>query len=119
MPESPVTSVEHLPQAVVVHVLATELRKSEVDALCAAIDNARVVAPSLPFILDMARVTFAGSVALGVLVGLSQEFRSRERRLIFVNLQTNVRNRSRSAASTGSGDHAGRARGPAQTSRAD
>ena len=91
MPASPVTAVEHLPPAVVVHVLAGELRKAEVDALCAAVDDARVAAPALPFVLDMARVTFAGSLALGVLVGLSQEFRSRQQRLVFVSLQPNVR----------------------------
>jgi anti-anti-sigma factor len=92
MPESPMTDVEHLPQAVVVHVLATELRKPEIDAVCAAIDAARGAAPaSTPFILDMARVTFAGSLALGVLAGLSQEFRAREQRLVIVKLQPYVR----------------------------
>ena len=91
MSESPVASVEHLPPAVVVHVQASELRKGEVDAVCAAVDKARVAAPSSPFILDMARVTFAGSLALGVLVGLSQEFRSRQQPLIFVNLRPDVR----------------------------
>jgi anti-anti-sigma factor len=91
MSASPVPSVEHLPPAVVVHVLAAEMRKNEVDALCAAIDKARLAAPSLPFILDMGRVTFAGSQALGVLVGLSQEFRTRQQSLIFVNLRPDVR----------------------------
>ena len=91
MPESPVASIEHLPPAVVVHVQANELRKGEVDAVCAAVDAARVAAVSSPFILDMARVTFAGSLALGVLVGLSQEFRSRQQPLIFVNLRPDVR----------------------------
>ena len=91
MSQTSITSVEHLPTAVVVHVLVDELRKNEVDALCAAVDNARGLAPSLPFILDMTRVTFAGSMALGVLVGLSQEFRSRNQPLIFVNLSPPVR----------------------------
>jgi anti-anti-sigma factor len=95
MPEAPVPSVEHLPPAVVVHVLAGELRKPEVDAICDAIDNARAAASppssSSPFILDMARVTFAASLALGVLVGLSKEFSSREQPLIIVNLRADVR----------------------------
>ena len=91
MSEIPVPSVEQLPQAVVVHVQSTELRKPEVDAICSAIDGARATAASLPFVLDMARVTFAGSMALGVLVGLSQEFRSRQQPLIFVNLRPDVR----------------------------
>ncbi len=91
MSESSVTSVEHLPRAVVVQVLANDLRKDEVDAICSAIDDARVVAPSLPFIVDMTHVTFAGSMALGVLVGLSQEFRTRQQPLVFVNVQSYVR----------------------------
>src|SRR5687768_4629854 len=91
MSESLVPEVEHLPEAVVVHVLAGELRKAEVDAICAAVDNARVGAAASPFILDMARVTFAGSLALGVLIGLNQEFRSRQQPLIFVNLRPDVR----------------------------
>ena len=91
MSEMPVPSVEHLPQAVVVHVQTNELRKAEVDAICSAIDGARATAPSLPFVLDMARVTFAGSLALGVLVGLSQEFRSRQQPLVFAGFQKDVR----------------------------
>jgi anti-anti-sigma factor len=86
-----VTSVEHLPQAVVVHVLAGSLGKSEVNGLCSGVDEARVTAPSLPLILDMAKVNFMPSQALGVLVGLNQEFRNRSQRLIFVSLQANVR----------------------------
>jgi anti-anti-sigma factor len=87
-----VTSVEHLAPAVVVHVLAGELRKAEVDAVCAAVDAARAGGGAAsPFVLDLARVTFAGSLALGVLVGLSKEFRARNQRLVFVNLQPDVR----------------------------
>ena len=92
MPQTtPVTSAEHLSHAVVIHILARELRKSEVDMLCAGVDEARATAPSLPFILDMANVDFAGSLALGVLVGLNQEFRNRGQRLIFAALQPNMR----------------------------
>jgi anti-anti-sigma factor len=88
-----VTSVEHVPPAVVVHVLAGELRKPEVDAVCAAVDAARADGggASAPFVLDLARVKFAGSLALGVLLGLKKEFVARGQRLIFVNLQRDVR----------------------------
>jgi anti-anti-sigma factor len=89
--EALVTSVKHLPQAVVVQVLAGELGKSDVDGVCKGIDNARITAPSLPYILDMANVSFVPSVGMGVLVGLNQEFRSRGQRLIFAGLQTDVR----------------------------
>ena len=91
MSEPSVASVEHLPSAVLVRVLAKDLRKKEVDALCSAVDDARLVAPASPFILDMTHVTFAGSMALGVLIGLSQEFRTRNQTLIFANLQKEVR----------------------------
>src|SRR5262245_3647181 len=89
-PASAAVSVEHLPSAVLVHVLAHELGKTEVDSMCAGIDTAQASAPSLPFILDMSRVGFAGSLAMGVLVGLSQEFRTRGQRLIFAGLQPNL-----------------------------
>jgi anti-anti-sigma factor len=91
MAESNVASVEHLPSAVVVHVLSSQLGKSEVDGLCSATDAARGTAPTLPFILDMAKVGFAGSLAIGVLVGLHKEFQNRGQRLIFVGLQANLR----------------------------
>ena len=44
-PSSPVLSVERLPSAVVVHVLARDLGKSEVDALCGDVDKAQAAAP--------------------------------------------------------------------------
>jgi anti-anti-sigma factor len=91
MSEAVVMSVEHLPLAVVVHVLARNLvAKGEVEGLCSGIDGARATAPSLPFILDMAKVDFAGSLAMGTLVGLNQEFRARGQRLILVGLQANL-----------------------------
>lgn len=90
MPESSVTSVEQLPQAVVVHVLVRNLGKIEMDGLCAEVDKAQAAAPSLPFVLDMAKVEFAGSLAMGVLVGLNQEFRTRGQRLVFAGLQAAV-----------------------------
>jgi anti-anti-sigma factor len=90
MAESSFTSVEHLPAAVVVHVLPDSLRKSEVDGICAGVDQARVTAPELPFVIDMANVRFIGSMAIGVLVGLNKEFVNRGQRLIFVNLDRNL-----------------------------
>ena len=85
------TSVEQLPQAVVVHVLSDELGKIEVDQVCKGVDQARLTAPTLPFILDMAHVRFVPSVGMGVLVGLNSEFRGRGQRLIFAAMQDDVR----------------------------
>ena len=87
MPDSPFTSVQQHSRAVVVHVLASELRKPEVDGICGSIDGALAGAMGSPFILDMAPVTFAGSLALGVLVGLNKEFKNRGQRLIFVGIR--------------------------------
>lgn len=91
MPDSPTPTVEHLPHAIVVHVLASHLGKEEVDQICNSIDHARLTAPMLPFIIDMAKVDFAGSLAMGVLIGLNKEFKTRNQRLLFVNIQPNLR----------------------------
>jgi anti-anti-sigma factor len=91
MPTSPVTSAEHLPRATVVHVLAAELRNAEIDAVCTGVDDAMALAPKLPVILDMAKVSFAGSMAMGTLVGLNKEFITRGQRLIVVGVQEPVR----------------------------
>jgi anti-anti-sigma factor len=91
MADSTATSVEQTPQAVIVHVGVPNLGSSEVNAVCSGIDEARKTAPTLPFILDLAKVVYVPSVGLGVLVGLNQEFRTRGQRLILVNLQINVR----------------------------
>jgi anti-anti-sigma factor len=92
MSESSIVSVEHLPTAVVVHVLKSDLiRKSDLDAICSEIDTAQSAAASLPFIHDMGRVTFMGSLAMGTLVGQHNEFKARGQRLIFVSLQDNLR----------------------------
>ena len=90
MSEPSVVSVERLPSAVVIHVLPAELRKSEVDAICAAIDAEQPAAAALPFILDLSKVAFMGSLAMGVLIGLNKEFLTRGQRLIFASLQPNV-----------------------------
>jgi anti-anti-sigma factor len=79
-----------LPQAVVVHVLAGELGKKEVDQVCAAVDEARGAATTRPFILDLAKVWFVPSIGMGVLVGLNREFRGRGQRLIFAGMQADV-----------------------------
>ena len=73
-----------------VHVMVAELGKKEVDQVCQGIDDARISAPAKPFILDMAKVSFVPSVGMGVLVGLNQEFRGREQRLIFAGMQDDV-----------------------------
>jgi anti-anti-sigma factor len=87
MSESPLTSIEFLPRAVVVHLLAKNLGKAEVDRICDDVDAALAKAPGLPYVINMAAVAFAGSLAIGTLVGLNQEFQTRHQRLIFAGLQ--------------------------------
>lgn len=90
-PENPVLSIESLPQAIVAHILARELvTQRDLDAICAQIDQAQAAAPALPFILDLAKVMFMGSLAMGMLVGLNNEFKARRQRLIFAGLSSNV-----------------------------
>ena len=88
--EPQITSIENLPEAVVVHVMVAELGKKEVDQVCKVIDEARLTAQAKPFILEMAKVGFVPSVGMGVLVGLHQEFRGRGQRLIFAGMQDDV-----------------------------
>jgi len=90
MSEASAVSVERLPSAVVIHVLSAELRKGEADAVCAAIDVEEAAAPALPFILDLSKVVFMNSMAIGTLIGLNTEFRTRGQQLIFASLQPNV-----------------------------
>jgi anti-anti-sigma factor len=91
IPEELVTSVEKLSHGVVVHVLAGELRKNEVDRICAVVDEARGNAADEPFIINMANVRFVGSMGMGVLVGLAREFQGRGQRLIFAGMTPDVR----------------------------
>ncbi len=84
--------VEQTPLAVVVHVLCSSSGgpSSDLDAICGVVDREQMAAPSLPFIMDMANVAFMGSMAMGALVGLRTEFKTRGQRMIFVGLQINV-----------------------------
>ena len=72
-------------------MLVGELRKTEVDQICAAVDEARGAMPNAPFILNMANVRFVPSLGMGVLVGLAREFQVRGQRLIFAAMQPDVR----------------------------
>ena len=90
MSEASVVYVERLPAVVVIHVLPAELRKGEVDAICGAIDVEQAAALALPFVLDLSKVGFMGSLAMGVLMGVNSEFKARGQRLIFAGLQPNV-----------------------------
>src|SRR5215471_5592988 len=70
--------------------MPAELRKGEVDGICAAVDAEQEAGGAVPFILDLSKVSFMGSHAMGVLLGLNSELKARGRRLIFAGLQPYV-----------------------------
>ncbi|HEX3358732.1 MAG TPA: STAS domain-containing protein [Tepidisphaeraceae bacterium] len=90
-PPPPLATAQHLPQAVVIHVQTRYLGEQEVIEVFGIIDKAISAAPALPFILDVTNVGLMGSMAMGRLITLSQNFRARSQRLIIVSLQSNVR----------------------------
>jgi anti-anti-sigma factor len=91
MSESPAISVELRPDAVVVRLLIPDLDEDHMLALRRELDAAVKQSPSLPFIVDMARIKFIPSLTLGALVPMAGEFRARRQRLILVALQRAVR----------------------------
>ena len=91
MSETTSISVEQKPEAVVIHVLQHDLDESQITALRSGIAQALTGGASLPFIIDLAQVTFVPSLTLGAMVRLVSEFRGRQQKLIFVSLQTSVR----------------------------
>jgi anti-anti-sigma factor len=91
MSETSSVSIEQQPEAVVVHVLASDLDEAQVAGLRTGITEAQAAGATLPFIIDMAAVKFVPSLTLGALVRLVNEFRAHRQRLIFVSLQSPVR----------------------------
>lgn len=91
MSETIAPTVETLPDAVVIKVLAHLLDEENITALRTAIEGAVSKSPSLPFVIDMAAVKFVPSLTLGVLVRIISDFKARRQRLVFAALQPTVR----------------------------
>ncbi len=91
MPESPVTAIEPQPDVVVVRVLPERLDEQQLRQLQADVRAAAGTHPGLPFVLDLARVSFMPSMSLAGLIRLRAEFGARQQRLTLAGLQPQVR----------------------------
>jgi anti-sigma B factor antagonist len=84
-------SVEQRPEALVLQVLAPNLDENNMNNVRAAVMKAAAQTTPLPLVVDLARVKYVPSLALGALVGLGNQVRAGGRRLILVSLQPTVR----------------------------
>jgi len=81
------------PHDEIVHVIVQRATLDEQAALALELSVARAAqeSPRAPVVIDMAKVRFMPSVALGALVTLRKGFHLEGRRLILVGLQRQVR----------------------------
>jgi anti-anti-sigma factor len=91
MNEPAIARFEKESDVVLVHVQTARLDESSTRRLEAATQEAAEATPSLPFVVDLARVEFLSSLSLAALVRLALNFRDRGQRLILAALQPNVR----------------------------
>lgn len=91
MPQQAVTTVEQRPDLVLVRVELDAIDERNLEAVQAEVGAAGAASPQLPVAVDMARVKFIPSVTMSGLILLSRQFRSRTQRLVFINLQPDVR----------------------------
>ncbi len=78
------------------HVLLIAVLKSKLDEMATEsmvdeIYEASAERPSVPIVLDLAKVRFAPSVALGALAKLSRSFQLDNRRIALINIDRRVR----------------------------
>lgn len=85
------TSIERLPEAVVVRVLVRDLDETHIEGLRKGIAQALADSPSLPYIIDMSNVKFVPSLTLGDGSPRERVSAARSQRLIFVSLQPTVK----------------------------
>ncbi len=91
MSDSPIASVEEMPDVVVLHVEVEELKEEELHQLQVEVRAVADANPGQPCIIDLARVSFMPSLSLAALIRLHSEFHARKQRLIFAGLQPHVR----------------------------
>jgi len=90
MPESPATIIEQLGDAIVVHVQYTDMSEQHLSAVQTDIATA-TANQNMPLIVDMAKVKYIPSLALGLFVRLTNSFKSRDQRFILAAPQPTVR----------------------------
>jgi anti-sigma B factor antagonist len=91
MPESPIITVEELPEALIVHVVADNLDEDQLRQMQSAVRAAVSANPGRPCILDLTRVSFLPSMSLASLIRLHSELKGRGQRLLLAGLQPQVR----------------------------
>lgn len=91
MSDTPEIEVEQRECAVIVSLYVKDLDERHMRQLMADIAAAEPAAGNLPFILNLASVKFLPSMALGTLVRLSGDFRTRKQRLILAGVQPQIK----------------------------
>src|SRR3954452_10649401 len=91
MSDTSVISVEAGDRALVIAVLRRGLDEETTRKLDAEVSAAAANAPGKPIILDLSKLEFAPSVALGVLVRLVKDFKFFGRRVIVTGVGQRVR----------------------------
>lgn len=91
MSDSSVTQVRPHEQALLLVVGKRALDDDSARELMEEVLTAAAVRPDVPVVLDLGRVRFAPSVALGSLVQLSRNLRMDRRRLVLIGLEGRVR----------------------------
>jgi anti-anti-sigma factor len=90
MSETAVISVESREDMLLAKVEKRTLNDQFTQVLVDELLTAAAAAPSVPIVVDMGKVKFAPSVALGALVQLTKSLRLDNRRIVLVNIDTRV-----------------------------
>lgn len=91
MSESAVTQVEPHDQVLLIAVMRRSLDEASTEELVDQVGTLAAERPRVPIVLDLSRVKFAPSVALGTLVHLSKSFSLEGRRVALVRVDQRVR----------------------------
>lgn len=90
MSEGPVTDVAPHERVLHIRILKRAMDDTCAETVLTDVEAAAEATPDKPIILDMTQVTFAPSVALGVLIKLNREFKLQGRRFALVGVQRRV-----------------------------
>lgn len=91
MPDYKVITVEPHAQVLLIVVQASRLGPATAAELEDEASHAAIDDPKLPFVLDISKVTFAPSVAIGVLVNLFKGFRLSKRKAFLIGAVPQIR----------------------------
>jgi anti-anti-sigma factor len=86
-----VTEIVPHDRLLVVALQASRLDETATEQMVEDVYEASAARPSVPIVLDLAKVRFAPSVALGALAKLSRSFQLDGRRIAVVNVDRRVR----------------------------